>query len=220
MKPRAGSECILQLALGQSLAQRKVWGPGQGTGQVLEQGLWREQQPPIPHIPHKVRWLWERVMGGRGRLRARSRAVLGDSESAESRRWAGGGPSERMAVSLRMTVGRTLHQVSTWPPASGSVCMAVSARPRPGPQLPGSSGPRQTSMQSEGRELQPSAELQGALEANEEALELLSEVGDSCCSTPLLTAGSGEGRGVSAIWPGGVGALLGLQATRGLGGRG
>ena len=96
-------------------------------------------------------------MGGRGRLRASNRAVLGDSESAESRWRVGGGSLERMAVSLRMTVGRTLHQVSTRLPASGSVCMAVSARPQPGPQLPGSSGPRQTSMRSEGRE--PSAEL-------------------------------------------------------------
>lgn len=98
-------------------------------------------------------------MGGRGLLRASSRAVLGDSESAESRRRAGGGPLERMAVSLRMTVGRTLHQVSTQPPVSGSVCMAVSARPQPGPRLPCSSGPRQTSMRSEGKELEPSAEL-------------------------------------------------------------
>lgn len=97
-------------------------------------------------------------MGGRGRLRASSRAVLGDSESAESRWRAGKGPSERMAVSLRMTVGRTLHQVSVQPPMSGSVCMAMSVRPLPGPSL-GSSGPRQTSMWSEGREPEPSAEL-------------------------------------------------------------
>lgn len=101
-------------------------------------------------------------MGGLGRLRARSRAVLGDSESAESRCRVEEGPSERMAVSLRMTVGLTLHQVSTrLPPISGSVCMAVSARPQPGPWLVGSSGPRQTSMRSEGSE----PELQGALEA-------------------------------------------------------
>jgi hypothetical protein len=100
-------------------------------------------------------------MGGRGRLRARSRAVLGDSERAQSRRQAGEGLSERMAVSLRMTVGRTLHQVSMRPPTSGSVCMAVSARPQLGPRPPGSSGPRQTSMWSELRE----PELQGALEA-------------------------------------------------------
>lgn len=64
-----------------------------------------------------------------------------------------------MAVSLRMTVGRTLHQVSTRPPTSGSVCMAVSARPQPGSRLPSSSGPRQTSMHSEGREPEPSTEL-------------------------------------------------------------
>lgn len=124
-------------------------------------------------------------MGGLGRLRASSRAVLGDSESAESRRRTEEGPSERMAVSLRMTVGRTLHQVSTRLPISGSVCMAVSARPQPGPWPPGSSGPRQTSMRSEGSE----PELHRALEAQEETLEPLSEAGDSCCSTPLLTAG-------------------------------
>ena len=47
----------------------------------------------------------------------------------------------------------------------------------------------------------------------EEALELLSEAGDSCCSAPLLTAGSGEGRGISEAWPGGFGALPGLQPT-------
>lgn len=52
----------------------------------------------------------------------------------------------------------------------------------------------------------------------EETLELLSEVGDSCCSTPLLTAGGGEGRGISEVWPGGSGALPGLQTTHGLGG--
>ena len=51
----------------------------------------------------------------------------------------------------------------------------------------------------------------------EETLELLSEVGDSCCSTPLLTAGSGEGRDISEVWPGGFEALLGLQTTHGLG---
>lgn len=124
-------------------------------------------------------------MGGLGRLRASSRAVLGDSESAESRRRVEEGPSERMAVSLRMMVGRTLHQVSTWLPISGSVCMAVSARPQPGPQPLGSSGPRQTSMRSEGSE----PELQGALEV-EEALEPLSEAGDSCWSTPLLNLSS------------------------------
>lgn len=50
----------------------------------------------------------------------------------------------------------------------------------------------------------------------EEALELLSEAGDSCCRAPLLTAGSGEGRGISEAWPGGFGALPGLQPTRGL----
>ena len=81
------------------------------------------------YVPHKVRWLWDLVMGGRGRLRASSRAVFGDSESAELRRRVGRGPSERMAVSLRMTVGLTLHQVSTRLPTSGSVCMAVSALP-------------------------------------------------------------------------------------------
>lgn len=97
-------------------------------------------------------------MGGLGRLRASSRAVLGDSESAESRRRVEEGPSERMAVSLRITVGRMLHQVSTrLLLISGSVCMAVSARPQP----MGSSGPRQMSMRSEGSE----PELQGALEA-------------------------------------------------------
>lgn len=100
-------------------------------------------------------------MGGLGRLRASNRAVLGDSESAESRRRVEEGPSERMAVSLRITVGLTLHQVSTQLPVSGSVCMAVSARPQPGPRPMGSSGPRQTSMRSEGNE----PELQGTLEA-------------------------------------------------------
>lgn len=30
-------------------------------------------------------------------------------------------------------------------------------------------------------------------------LELLSEAWDSCCSTPLLTAGSGEGRVISGV---------------------
>lgn len=117
--------------------------------------------PDTPNIPHSVRWLWDRVMGGLGWLRARSKAVLGDSESAESRCRVEEGPSERMAVSLRMTVGLTLHQVSTRLPTSGSVCMAVSARPQPGPRPMGSSGPRQTSMRSEGSE----PELQGALEA-------------------------------------------------------
>lgn len=94
-----------------------------------------------------------------------------------------------MAVSLRMMVGLTLHQVSTWPPTSGSVCMAVSARPQSGPLQLGSSGPRQTSTRSEGREPEPSTELYGALEVQEEVVELLSEAGISCCSTPLLTAG-------------------------------
>lgn len=137
-------------------------------------------------------------MGGLGRLRASSRAVLGDSESAESRRRTEEGPSERMAVSLRMTVGRTLHQVSTRLPMSGSVCMAVSARPQPGPWPPGSSGPRQTSMRSEGSE----PELHRALEAQEETLEPLSEAGDSCCSTPLLTAREREqGRSGARLLP-------------------
>lgn len=158
MEPKAGSGCVLELWLGKAWCKGKFGAQYRVQDRFWTHSFWGEQQQLVPHVPHKVRWLWERVMGGRGRLRASNRAVLGDSESAESRWRVGGGPSERMAVSLRMTVGRTLHQVSTRLPASGSVCMAVSARPQPGPQLlPGSSGPRQTSMRSEGRE--PSAEL-------------------------------------------------------------
>lgn len=61
MGPKAGSECILGLrlglgvGLGESLGQKEVWCTGQGVREVLDQGLWREQQPPVPYVPHKVR---------------------------------------------------------------------------------------------------------------------------------------------------------------------
>lgn len=71
--------------------------------------------------------------GGQGRLRASNRAVLGDSESAESKVAGGWWASERMAVSLRMTVGRTLHQVSTRLPRPAPSAWLWPPAPSPGP---------------------------------------------------------------------------------------
>lgn len=53
MRPRAGPECTLGLRLGLGLGQREVWGTEQGAREVLDQELWRQQQPP--YVPHKVK---------------------------------------------------------------------------------------------------------------------------------------------------------------------
>lgn len=86
MGPRVASECILGLEMRPSQGLEPREGPGLDVRQAFYWELRREHQPPLPYIPHKVRWLWDLVIGGRGRLRASSRAVFGDSERAESRR--------------------------------------------------------------------------------------------------------------------------------------